>query len=133
MTLSLVYLHIDGLRRLESIFATSGTAIGRQPGTWQAGTKVGLLHHVMHAIYESVQVLSKAFEDHKDVFPQVPKRNFGSRGFSTLLVHSIWTAFFDQCLIKLPTSEHVSPQHGGAWTLESFVPSASSNSHNCAE
>ena len=38
---------------------------------------------------------------------------------STLLVHSIWTAFFDQCLIKLPTAEHAFPRHGGAWTLES--------------
>ena len=65
---------------------------------WNACAKVGLFHHVMHAISESVQVLSKAFEDHKEAFPQVPKRVFGSLGFSTLLVHFIWTAFFDRLL-----------------------------------
>ena len=37
----------------------------------------------------------------------------------TLLLHSVWTAFFDRCLVKLPTGEYVSPQHGGSWTLES--------------
>ena len=40
-------------------------------------------------------------------------------GYSTLLLHSVWTAFFDRCLIKLPTGEYVSPQYGGSWTLES--------------
>ena len=73
----------------------------------------------MHAISEAVQALSRAFEDHKDVFPRAPKRNIGSPSFSTLFAHSIWTAFFDRCLINLPTGEHVSPQYGGAWTLES--------------
>ena len=85
---------------------------------WNVCARVGLMHHVMRAISESVQVLSKAFEDHKDAFPQVPKRNFGSLGFSTLLAHSTWTAFFDRCLNKLPTGEHVFPQYGGAWILE---------------
>ena len=28
-------------------------------------------------------------------------------------------AFFDPCMIKLPTGEYVSPQYGGSWTLES--------------
>ena len=49
----------------------------------------------------------------------MPKRKFGSSGYSTLLLHSVWTSFFDRCLIKLPTSEYVSPQFGGSWTLES--------------
>ena len=35
------------------------------------------------------------------------------------ILHSVWTAFFDRCLIKLPTGEYVSPQYGGSWTLES--------------
>ena len=49
----------------------------------------------------------------------LPKRHFGSPGYSTLLLHSVWTAFFDRCLVKLPTGEYVSPQYGGSWTLES--------------
>ena len=77
------------------------------------------MHHVMNAIYESVQVLLKAFNEHKEAFPQVPKRQFGPPGYSTLPLRSIWTAFFDRCLTKLPTGEYVSPQYGGAWTLQS--------------
>ena len=42
-----------------------------------------------------------------------------SPGFCTLMTHTVWTAFFDLCLIKLPTGEHMSPQCGGVWTLES--------------
>ena len=30
-----------------------------------------------------------------------------------------WTAFFAWCLIKFRSGEHVSPQYGGVWTLES--------------
>ena len=41
---------------------------------WTACSKVGLMHHVMNAIYESVQVLLKTHNDHKEAFPQVPKR-----------------------------------------------------------
>ena len=37
-------------------------------------TRVGLMHHVMHSIYESVRLLSKTFESYKDSFPQVRKR-----------------------------------------------------------
>ena len=61
--------------------------------------------------------LNEAFNviEHKETFPQVPKRQFDS----TLLLHSTWTTFFDRCLIKLPTREYVSPQYGGTWTLES--------------
>ena len=80
---------------------------------WKAWTKVGLIHHVLVAIHESVQVLNR------QLFPDIPKRRFGSPGFSTLLLHSVWTSFFDRCLVKLPTSEYVSPQFGGSWTLES--------------
>ena len=46
-------------------------------------------------------------------------RRYGSPGYSTLLLHSIWTTFFDQCVIKLPTGEYVSPQYGWSRTLES--------------
>ena len=80
--------------------------------------KLGLLHHMMNSIHEPVQVLPTAFQEHKGALPRVPRRTFGSPEYCTLL-HSIWTAFFDRCLIKLPTGEHVSPQYGGAWTLES--------------
>ena len=59
------------------------------------------------------------YGDHKEAFPQVPKRHFGSPRYSTLLFHSIWTTFFDRCMIKLPTGESVSPQYGGSWILES--------------
>ena len=61
---------------------------------WTACSKVGLMHHVMNAIYESVQVLSKAYNEHKEALPQVPKRQFGCPGYSTLLSHSVWTAFY---------------------------------------
>ena len=44
----------------------------------------------MLSLYESVQVLTKAFNEHKETFPQVPKRQFGFPGYSTLLLHSIW-------------------------------------------
>ena len=69
--------------------------------------RVGLIHHVVVAIHE-----------HRHAFPEVPKRRFGSPGYSTLLLHSVSTSFFDRCLIKLPTGEYVSPQNGGSWTLE---------------
>ena len=86
---------------------------------WKACTKVGLIHHVLVAIHESVLVLKHTFDEHRQAFPDVPKRRFGSPGYSTLLLHSVWTSFFDRCLIKLPTNEYVSPQFGGSWTLES--------------
>ena len=81
-------------------------------------SKVRLMHHVTHSAYESVQLLTNAFETYKDVFPQLPKRHMLAPSFSTLLSHAVWTAFFDRCLIKLPTCEHVSPQYGGVWSLE---------------
>ena len=84
---------------------------------WKACTRVGLIHHVLVAIHESVQVLKHTFDEHRQLFPDVPKRRFGTPGYSTLLLHSVWTSFFDRCLIKLPTSEYVSPQFGGSWTL----------------
>ena len=86
---------------------------------WKACSNVGLIHHVLVAIHESVLVLKPSYEEHRQAFPDVPKRRFGSPGYSTLLLHSVWTSFFDRCLIKLPTSEYVSPQYGGSWTLES--------------
>ena len=50
---------------------------------WKACTKVGLIHHVLVAIHESVLVLKHTFDEHRQ------------------------------------TSEYVSPQFGGSWTLES--------------
>ena len=50
---------------------------------WNACTKVGLMHHVLVAIHESVLVLQKMYSDHKDAFPQAPKRQFGSPGYSS--------------------------------------------------
>ena len=79
---------------------------------WNASTRVGLMHHVLVAIHDSIMVLQQMFNENKhadDAFPEAPKRRFGSPGYSTLLLHSVWTAFFDRCLIKLPTCEYVSP------------------------
>ena len=76
---------------------------------WRACAKVGLIHHVLVAIHESVTVLRQTFKEHRQAFPEVPTRNFGSPGYTTLLVHAVWT--------KLPTGEYVSPQFGGSWTL----------------
>ena len=86
---------------------------------WKACSKVGLMHHVLAAIHESVIALQQVFNEHRHAFPEAPKRHFGSPGYSTLLLHSVWIAFYDRCLIKLPTGEYVSPQYGGSWTLES--------------
>ena len=82
---------------------------------WNACTKVGLMHHAMNAIHESVLVLKKVYSDHKEAFPQVPKRRFGSPGYSTLQLS-------DRCMIKLPTGEYISPQYSGSWTLDSSSP-----------
>ena len=90
--------------------------LGRVVAAWQKWRRSAL---ALVRLAFKRQVISKAFEEHKEAFPQVPKRSFGSPGYSTLLVHSIWTALFDRCLIKLPTGKFVSPQYGGAWTLES--------------
>ena len=70
--------------------------------------------HVLVAIHESVLVLQKMYN-----------RQFGSPGYSALLLHSVWTAFFDRCSVKLPTGEYVSPQYGGSWTLERLDESSS--------
>ena len=64
-------------------------------------------------------VLRERFKENRQAFPEVPPRSFGSPGFNTLLLHAVWTSFFDRCLIKLPTGEYVSPQFGGSWNLES--------------
>ena len=86
---------------------------------WNACAKIGLIHHVLVAIHESVMVLRQTFKENRQAFPEVPPRSFGSPGYTTLLVHAVWTSFYDRCLIKLPTTECVSPQFGGSWTLES--------------
>ena len=86
---------------------------------WKACARVGLIHHVLAAIHESVMVLRQTFKENRQAFPEVPPRSFGSPGYTTLLVHAVWTSFYDRCLIKLPTGEYVSPQFGGSWTLES--------------
>ena len=65
------------------------------------------MHHVLAAIHESVIVLQQVFHEHKRAFPEAPKRHSGSPGYSTRLLHSVWTAFHDRCLIKLPTGEYV--------------------------
>ena len=86
---------------------------------WAACAKVGLIHHILVAIHDTVMVLRQTFTENRQVFPEVPPRNFGSPGYTTLLLHAVWTSFYDRCLIKLPTGEYVSPQFGGSWTLES--------------
>ena len=86
---------------------------------WTACARVGLIYHVLAAIHDSVMVLRDRFKENRQAFPEVPPRSFGSPGFTTLLLHAVWTSFYDRCLIKLPTGEYVSPQFGGSWTLES--------------
>ena len=86
---------------------------------WKACARVGLIYHVLAAIHDSVMVLRERFKENRQAFPEVPPRSFGSPGFNTLLLHAVWTSFFDRCLIKLPTGEYVSPQFGGSWNLES--------------
>ena len=86
---------------------------------WRACAKIGLIHHVLVAIHDTVMVLQQTFRENRQAFPEVPPRSFGSPGYTTLLVHAVWTSFYDRCLIKLPTGEYVSPQFGGSWTLES--------------
>ena len=88
---------------------------------WKACSKVGLIHHVMAAIHDSVLVLQQVFSEHRHAFPEVPKRHFGSPGYSTLLLHSVWTSFFDRCLIKLPTGEYISPQYVGLLRVHHYV------------
>ena len=83
---------------------------------WKACSRVGLIHHILVAIHESVLVLKQTFDEHRHASREVPKRKLG---YSTLLLNSVWTSFFDRSLIKLPTGEYVSPQYGGSWTLES--------------
>ena len=98
----------------------TGEPCGRESGMPAVPcTKVGLMHRILVAIHRSVIVLQQMFNEHKHAFPEAPKRHFGSPGYSTLLLRSVWSAFFDRCLIKLPTGEYVSPQYCGSWTLES--------------
>ena len=47
---------------------------------WKARTRVGLIHHVLVAIHESVQVLKHTFDEHRQLFPDVLKRQFGTPG-----------------------------------------------------
>ena len=48
---------------------------------WKACSKVGLMHHVLAAIHESVIVLQQVFSEHRHAFPEVLKRHFGSGDF----------------------------------------------------
>ena len=50
---------------------------------WKACAKVGLIHHVLVAIHESVVVLKQTFKEHRQAFPEVPPRNFGTPGYTT--------------------------------------------------
>ena len=49
---------------------------------WKACTRVGLIHHVLVAIHDSVLVLKHTFDEHRQLFPVVPKRRFGTRVFN---------------------------------------------------
>ena len=84
---------------------------------WKACTKVGLIHHVVVAIHESVMVLKHTFDEHRHAFPEVP-RSWESRVFNPVTSFCL-DLLLRSLLIKLPTSEYVSPQFGGSWTLES--------------
>ena len=67
---------------------------------WRACAKVGLIHHERVAIHESVMVLKQTLKEHRQAFPEAPTRNFGSPGYTTLLLHAVWTSpsmtMFDQ-------------------------------------
>ena len=52
---------------------------------WRACAKIGLIHHVLVAIHESVMVLRQTFKENRQAFPEVPSRSFGSPGYTTLL------------------------------------------------
>ena len=97
---------------------------------WNACAKVGLMHHVLVAIHESVMVLQQMFNEHKHAFPEAPKRHFGSPGYSTLLLHSVWTAFFDRCLIIV---NHWEDQFCRDVYQDRFAPRMPRNSESCSE
>ena len=82
--------------------------------------KVGLIHHVLAAIHESVMVLRQTFQGESTGFSRSPSQELWEPW-----VHHPTSACsldilqYDRCLIKRPTTEYVSPQFGGSWTLES--------------
>ena len=49
---------------------------------WKACTKVGLIHHVLVAVHESVLVLKHTFDEHRQLFPDVPAEVWESRVFN---------------------------------------------------
>ena len=49
---------------------------------WRACAKIGLIHHVLVAIHESVMVLRQIFKESRQAFPEVPTRSFGSPGYT---------------------------------------------------
>ena len=61
---------------------------------WNAWTKVGLMHHVLVAIHESVLVLQQMFNEHKEAFPQAPKRQF----WEPWVLHTL-ASFCVDCLL----------------------------------
>ena len=81
-----------------------------------ACTKVGLMHHVMQSMSRCkcfrryTVIIRKHFRKSRRVSSEVQ---------CTQLCCSTRSAFFDRCIVKLPTGEYISPQYGGTWTLES--------------
>ena len=43
---------------------------------WRACAKIGLIHHVLVAIHESVMVLRQTFKENRQAFPEVPTKSF---------------------------------------------------------
>ena len=44
---------------------------------WRACAKIGLIHHVLAAIHESVMVLRQTFKENRQAFPEVPTTSLG--------------------------------------------------------
>ena len=61
---------------------------------WKACTKVGLIHHVLIAIHESVLVLLMSTGRH---FRMSQSEDLGAQGIQPFCSHSVWTSFFDRC------------------------------------
>ena len=92
----------------------------KQPKTavYYACKNVAIIHHVMEAVHEAMDLLNKPFQVYKSAFPSRQTRGLISPSFATLMTHTMPCAFCDKCVVKLPTGDNLSPQYGGVWKLE---------------
>ena len=83
-------------------------------GRVQVFKGAGLLHHLMEAVWEAAE-LNKTFES----IALHSRRHSMSPVFCTLITHVLWCSFYDKSIVELPTGDHLSPEYGGLWKLES--------------